>query len=88
MGFCLDIGMKTFIQFCEQYANYADAFSKVADASKSAELIPMTDEDTATYAAADVIAFQNLQKELGINPTRLGPQMSDKEYKKFMGILD
>jgi hypothetical protein len=49
----------------------------------SYELRPITDEDTARYAAPDVIAAYVQMHDK--NPLRLGDPMSDDEFKKFYG---
>jgi len=46
------------------------------------ELRPVTWDDTASYAAEDVLDWY---KKNGKNSTKLGPQMTDSELKKHYG---
>ena len=46
------------------------------------ELKPLSHEDTASYAADDVV---NWYKTYGKNTTKLGPPMSDEELKRHYG---
>lgn len=46
------------------------------------QLTPLSRDDTATTAAEDVL---NWQKKYGKNTTKLGPQMTDDEFKRHYG---
>ncbi len=48
------------------------------------ELRPLSHEDTASYAADDVVAHYSTMHN-GKNPRRLGEPLSDAEFKKFLG---
>jgi hypothetical protein len=58
--------------------------SSLGNGEKSAELRPLTDEDMGRYAADDVAA-QYAQLHQGKNPMGLGAEMTDGEFRKFMG---
>lgn len=48
------------------------------------ELRPISDEDMGRYAADDVVDhYAKMHK--GKNPNRLGKEMTDGQFKKFMG---
>jgi len=57
-------------------------FSRVG----GSELLPLSDEDLATTAAEDMQKHMDTMKQVGYNPTKLGTEMSDEEFKKFHGI--
>lgn len=48
------------------------------------ELKPLTDDDSKRYAADDVVNHY-LQLHQGRNPSRLGPPMTTKQFKDFLG---
>lgn len=48
-------------------------------------LKPLEDEDVGRYAADDVVDHMQKMKDNGFNPTRLGPPMTDDEFKKYTG---
>lgn len=85
--------MKTFLQQYEamfppplkyDLAPYDITSGPLANTEKSGwELRPVTPEDTAGYAADDVVDYY---RKYGRNTTRLGPQMTDEELRKHYGL--
>ncbi len=57
-------------------------FSRVG----GAELTALSDEDLATTAADDMKNHMDAMQQAGFNPTKLGGEMSDEEFKRFHGI--
>lgn len=63
-------------------ADYNGAYGNTE--SGNSELKPLSQEDMCRYAADDVVAHYNVIHK-GKNPKRLGNQMTDSQFKKFMG---
>lgn len=51
-----------------------------------ADLTPLSADDFGVASRDDVNKHIERLKELGHNPTKLGGEMSDEEFKKFHGI--
>ncbi len=67
------------------FQSYADSITKGTingTEDGTYELRPISQEDTASYAAVDVIDWY---RKNGQNTTKLGPPMTDLEFKKFFG---
>jgi hypothetical protein len=85
--------MKSFYQFYQQIAdesyakytfqNYMSNSILNGTENGTHDLKELTPEDMKSYAMVDVVDWY---KKYGRNLTKLGPAMSDDEYRKFQGI--
>jgi hypothetical protein len=70
------------------FASYADQIttSPISNVEGGGhQLRPLTDEDTARYAADDVTAHY-LAMHAGESPCRLGDPLTDEEFRQFLGM--
>jgi hypothetical protein len=68
------------------FANYTDGLTTSplngCEGESSYTLRPISDEDMASYARDDV---EEWYRKYGTNTTKLGPEMTDAEFKRFYG---
>ncbi len=65
--------------------NYMDMTTSPLNGSEEGstyELRPITDDDMKTHAADDVV---NWYKKHGMDSRKLGPEMTDDEFRRFYG---